>query len=93
MTKSPFGACANKPCRVSGNLGRGPGVRGVKPLEAACPSRLCNAHHLRELKALIDLEKEDWARKMQRLLRRANQMTTHPQTTRPAQPSVRSPLL
>lgn len=36
---------------------------------------LCNAHHLRELKALIDIEKEDWARKMQRLLRRACQMT------------------
>jgi transposase len=32
---------------------------------------LCNAHHLRELKALIEIEKEDWARKMQGLLRRA----------------------
>jgi len=32
---------------------------------------LCNAHHLRELKALIDIEKEDWARHMQALLRRA----------------------
>jgi len=32
---------------------------------------LCNAHHLRELKALIEIEKADWARKMQRLLRRA----------------------
>jgi transposase len=32
---------------------------------------LCNAHHLRELKALIDIEKEDWARKMQQLLHRA----------------------
>ena len=32
---------------------------------------LCNTHHLRELKALIDIEKEDWARKMQVLLRRA----------------------
>jgi transposase len=32
---------------------------------------LCNAHHLRELKALIEIEKEEWARKMQRLLRRA----------------------
>ena len=32
---------------------------------------LCNAHHLRELKALVDIEKEDWARKMQRLLRQA----------------------
>jgi transposase len=32
---------------------------------------LCNAHHLRELKALVEIETEDWARKMQRLLRRA----------------------
>jgi transposase len=36
---------------------------------------LCNAHHLRELKALIDIEREDWARKMQRLLRRAARVT------------------
>ena len=32
---------------------------------------LCDARHLRELKALVEIEKEDWARKMQRLLRRA----------------------
>jgi transposase len=32
---------------------------------------LCNAHHLRELKALVEIEKEDWSGKMQRLLRRA----------------------
>jgi len=32
---------------------------------------LCNAHHLRELKALVEIEKEDWARKMQQMLRRA----------------------
>jgi transposase len=32
---------------------------------------LCNAHHLRELQALIEIEKEDWACKMQRLLRHA----------------------
>lgn len=33
---------------------------------------LCNAHHLRELKALIDIEKEPWAKKMFRLLLDAN---------------------
>jgi transposase len=32
---------------------------------------LCNAHHLRELKAVVEIEKEDWTRKMQQLLRRA----------------------
>ena len=32
---------------------------------------LCNAHHLRELKALVEIEKENWACRMQRLLRRA----------------------
>jgi len=32
---------------------------------------LCNAHHLRELKALTEIEKEDWARRMQRLLKLA----------------------
>jgi transposase len=36
---------------------------------------LCNAHHLRELKALVEIEKEDWACKMQRLLRRACHVT------------------
>lgn len=30
---------------------------------------LCNAHHLRELKALMDIEKESWARAMPRFLR------------------------
>jgi transposase len=32
---------------------------------------LCNAHHLREPKALVEIENEQWARKMQRLLRHA----------------------
>ena len=32
---------------------------------------LCNAHHLRELKALMDIEKEPWAWAMHRFLRQA----------------------
>jgi len=32
---------------------------------------LCNAHHLRELKALIKIEKEPWARRMYKLLIKA----------------------
>ena len=32
---------------------------------------LCNAHDLRELQALVEIEKEVWARKMRCLLRRA----------------------
>ena len=35
---------------------------------------LCNAHHLRELRALIDIEKERWARQMHRFLRCANRI-------------------
>lgn len=34
---------------------------------------LCNAHHLRELKALVDIEKEPWALAMSRFLRHACQ--------------------
>ena len=33
---------------------------------------LCNAHHLRELQALIEIEKEPWAGTMHELLRTAN---------------------
>jgi transposase len=33
---------------------------------------LCNSHHLRELKALSEIEKESWAIRMTRLLRYAN---------------------
>ena len=33
---------------------------------------MCNAHHLRELQALVDIEGEGWAGPMQQLLRRAN---------------------
>ena len=34
-------------------------------------TRFCNAHHLRELRALSEIEQEDWSRLMQTLLRRA----------------------
>ena len=34
----------------------------------------CNAHHLRELQALIEIEKEDWAKSMHRLLKRAHRV-------------------
>ena len=37
---------------------------------------LCNAHHLRELTALIDIDKEEWARKMHAVLRRAAHAVT-----------------
>ena len=32
---------------------------------------MCNAHHLRELQALVEIDGEDWARRMQQVLRRA----------------------
>ena len=35
----------------------------------------CNAHHLRKLQALIDIEKEDWAKSMHRLPERAHRAT------------------
>jgi len=35
---------------------------------------LCNAHHLRELKALIEIEKEAWAKEMFELLKNASRL-------------------
>lgn len=35
---------------------------------------LCNAHHLRELQALVEIEKEPWAKPMQKLLRTASRI-------------------
>ena len=39
---------------------------------------LCNAHHLRELQALIDIEKEQWAGQMRDLLIEANSAVRAP---------------
>ena len=66
--------------RVSERRGAVPaGVSGVAvhdhwqcywPMEGV-EHALCNAHHLRELQALVEFDKEDWARRLQRLLLRA----------------------
>ena len=37
-----------------------------------CKHSLCNAHHLRELQAAIDIDKCEWAQKMQDLLKEMN---------------------
>jgi transposase len=52
---------------AGGRLSRGQAPYTLKGVLHA----LCNAHHMRELQALVEIEKEDRARKMQRLLRRA----------------------
>ena len=39
---------------------------------------LCNAHHLRELKALVEIEKEGWAKQMDNLLRLLARMKDSP---------------
>ena len=69
--------------RVSAKRGDLPkGLRGgvivhdhFKPYYALPGVRhaLCNAHHLRELKALIDIDKEQWAGQMRDLLVDANE--------------------
>ena len=69
--------------RVSGKRGALPkGLKGgivvhdhFRPYYALPGVRhaLCNAHHLRELKALTDIDKEPWARQMSDLLVEANQ--------------------
>lgn len=38
---------------------------------------LCNQHHLRELKALVEYDKEPWAKKMQKFLRFALRYRSH----------------
>ena len=66
--------------RVSERRGAVPaGVSGVAVHDhwqcywpmAGVEHALCNAHRLRELQALVEFDKEDWARRMQQFLRRA----------------------
>lgn len=45
---------------------------------------LCNAHHLRELKALTEIEKESWAKSMTKLLLLANRYKYHDESRIPA---------
>ncbi len=44
---------------------------------------VCNAHHLRELKAAFEIDKEPWARDMARLLRFGNYCARHKQDISP----------
>ena len=69
--------------RVSERRGAVPaGVSGVAVHDhwqcywpmAGVEHALCNAHHLRELQALVEFDKEDWARRMQRHLLRARRV-------------------
>jgi transposase len=41
-----------------------------------CSHALCNAHHLRELERVIEIDKHNWAKLMQDLLLQANQEVT-----------------
>jgi len=43
---------------------------------------LCNAHHMRELQALVDIEKEAWAAMMQAILLDAKRATASARTNR-----------
>ena len=69
--------------RVSERRGAVPeGVSGVTVHDhwqcywpmAGVEHALCNAHHLRELQALVEFDKEDWARRLQRHLLRARRV-------------------
>ena len=47
---------------------------------------MCNIHHLRELEALAKIDGEDWARRMQQLLRRAKRVVDSVREQRVALP-------
>lgn len=66
----------NRGSEAMDEIGILPGFRGVAChdhwssyyIYKNCLHSLCNAHHLRELQAVIDIDKHQWAKKMQDLL-------------------------
>ena len=52
---------------------------------------LCNAHHLRELQALVEIEKEVWAGEIQRLLRLAQRVVRRARERDIPLPPLREP--
>jgi transposase len=79
---SPFTACAARSAMPEGVEGGGGVHDGFKPYRnldgAPRPHALCNAHRLRELKALIALDNEPWATGMRDCLRDACQAVGRP---------------
>lgn len=63
---------SNLPNGLSGTVVHD-GLKGYFNLEGI-EHALCNAHHLRELKALIEYEKEPWANGMSKLLKHISQL-------------------
>jgi len=44
---------------------------------SGCRHSLCNAHHLRELQAVVEHDRQPWARRFQQLLRAAKNVVDH----------------
>ena len=66
-----YRVCAKRGSLLANVAGIVVQITGSPLHDASVLHALCNARHVRELKALVEIEKEEWARKMQRLLRRA----------------------
>lgn len=73
----------NRGCEAMEEIGILPQFKGIlchdhwKPYYTYqnCKHALCNAHHLRELQAVTDIDKYQWAQKMQDLLCEINEQT------------------
>ncbi|CAK0743341.1 hypothetical protein CCP3SC5AM1_1170001 [Gammaproteobacteria bacterium] len=79
-SRQPVGSLSTVPPASGGSLWEG--LRGIvvhdhwKPYYTLTGvlHALCNAHHLRELKALIEFDREAWARRMYQLLEPAHNL-------------------